>query len=315
MNINNPIYNTAADEARMMTFYEAQLQRWPIPYESLTVATRYGRTHMIASGSPDAPPIVLLHAAGANATVWWPNAAALGRHFRVYALDTLGDIGKSALEDLDHYPRDGEATSRWLADVFDELGIGRAHVIGSSMGGWLAMNHAIYAPHRLSRLVLLGPMGMPTWLATVNVLFRLTLTSLAPTRRNKESLLRWLIGDDPDFPSDIRDYLIAALDLNLKTRLAMPLRLSGASLAQIQAPTLLILGGRDRQIGNAEKAAARARRFIPHVEAEVMPENGHVMAYEDPAYVNGRILRFLGAGQDDPGPMILPVSVERVVSP
>jgi pimeloyl-ACP methyl ester carboxylesterase len=38
------------------------------------------------------------------------------------------------------------------------------------MGGCIAMNHAIYAPDRVRRLVLLGPMGLPPWRATLAVL-------------------------------------------------------------------------------------------------------------------------------------------------
>jgi pimeloyl-ACP methyl ester carboxylesterase len=71
-------------------------------------------------------------------------------------------------------------------DVCSCLSITRADVVAGSMGGWIAMNHAIYAPNRLRRLVLLGPMGLAPWRATFSVLgpflsqrFRLTAAKLS----------------------------------------------------------------------------------------------------------------------------------------
>ena len=69
--------------ARYMATYEALLRKWPVAYESLHIATRYGSTHVIASGALDAPPLVLLHAFQATALAWRANVEGLSRHFRV----------------------------------------------------------------------------------------------------------------------------------------------------------------------------------------------------------------------------------------
>jgi len=49
--------------------------------------------------------------------------------------------------------------------VYAKLEITQADVVAGSTGGWIAMNHAIYARGRVRRLVLLGPMGLPPWRA------------------------------------------------------------------------------------------------------------------------------------------------------
>ncbi len=59
------------------------------------------------------------------------------------------------------YPKKAGDFSAWLGDLYTELGIGRADVIGGSMGGRIAMHHAISAPGSVRKLVLLGPMGFP----------------------------------------------------------------------------------------------------------------------------------------------------------
>ena len=87
---------------------------------------------MIASGSKQAAAtLVLIHAASANATMWSPNVAAFTTAYRVYALDTIGDLGKSVLKDPNCYPKTTVDYANWVSDVLDGLGIrqiGRAHV-------------------------------------------------------------------------------------------------------------------------------------------------------------------------------------------
>ncbi|MFC1581001.1 alpha/beta fold hydrolase, partial [Thermodesulfobacteriota bacterium] len=62
------------------------------------VSTRFGPTYVNAFGSKSSPKLALLHGMGASSTMWAPNIEALSQHFRVYALDTIGDLGKSRCE-------------------------------------------------------------------------------------------------------------------------------------------------------------------------------------------------------------------------
>ncbi len=264
-----------------------------VPYEILTVPTRYGGTHILASGPEIAPPLVLLSAMGVTSTMWQPNLAALSRDFRVYALDTIGDQGRSALNNMDVYPRNSKAYSEWLKDVFDEIGIKRAHVAGSSYGGWLTMSHAIHAPERVKRIVLLGPMGLPSWWTTIKVLSHLWKVFLFPTQTNIDKITQWALGDHPAVRAAFADFISTGAKDTSKFRLVPPLPIPAAQLRKIKAPTLLMLGERDNPIGNAEEVAKRAKRFIPHVEVDILPNIGHMMNTEMPDYVNSRFLDFL----------------------
>lgn len=73
----------------------------------------------------------------------------------MYALDLIGDPGRSV--------HDGRRIS-WLGDLMDwldglmlHLGLGSASHCGHSYGGWLALNYALHAPQRVSKLALLDP--------------------------------------------------------------------------------------------------------------------------------------------------------------
>ena len=109
------IFKNPEDEAIYMAAYDAVLALWPVPYEFFDVPTRFGKTHVIASGLKGASPLVLLHAMGASATMWFPNIADLSREYRVYALDIIGDAGKSVVS---FPPKNKSDYALWLTDVF-----------------------------------------------------------------------------------------------------------------------------------------------------------------------------------------------------
>jgi len=138
-----PIFVTEENRAELMAIYDKGLRRWPVPFEDFFVETRYGKTHVIASGDPASPPLVLTHPLGVGGFVWSSIIGALSRHRRTYALDTIGDIGKSELADPDRHPKKGRDYSAWLDDVFTGLDLTTADMVAGSMGGWIAMNHAI----------------------------------------------------------------------------------------------------------------------------------------------------------------------------
>jgi pimeloyl-ACP methyl ester carboxylesterase len=98
--------------------------------------------------------VLLLPSMAATATLWQPNVAALSRHFRTYAVDVIGQVGKSIPTCRIRSRHD---FADWLADVMDGLGLRRACLVGSSYGAFLAMNQALLMPERVERLVLIGP--------------------------------------------------------------------------------------------------------------------------------------------------------------
>ncbi len=95
-------------------------------------------------------PLILLHSGGMSGREWSPQIAALARHFWVITPDqlghgqtpmiaeklTIGDIGREVIELMDH------------------LDIERAHLVGSSMGGAVALWITVHDPRRVNKLVL-----------------------------------------------------------------------------------------------------------------------------------------------------------------
>ncbi len=95
-------------------------------------------------------PLILLHSGGMSGAEWKPQIPLFARHFRVIAPDHLGH-GRSpmvaerlAVADM----------GRAVLELMDELGLPRASLVGSSMGGAVALWLTLYHPGRVSKLVL-----------------------------------------------------------------------------------------------------------------------------------------------------------------
>ena len=95
-----PIFTTPGGRANYMEAYEAMFSLWKVPHDAIDVKTSYGFTHINVSGPGDGYPLVLLHGAGLSSTAWFANIAELSANHRVFAVDGIGDAGKSIAECL-----------------------------------------------------------------------------------------------------------------------------------------------------------------------------------------------------------------------
>lgn len=282
------IYKSPEVRARFLEMYDAKMKKWPVPFEDVYIDTEYGKVHVVACGPEDAPPLLLLHASGVSSWSWLPNVKALSRHYRIYAVDTLGDAGKSELLKRDHYPSNGRVQAGLCAVICNNLGIERAFVAGASEGGFIGTNFALHAPDRVVKLVLLGPMGYG---GTAGSVFRIMLTQFFPLKGVQKRTIAWAFGDNPGVAGMFGEWF-PLLMTETFPRKARPVQFTADELSSLQAPVLLILGSRDNLVGDPEKSRALAQD-IPDVRIEVL-DSGHLIGVEKPRRVNNLLLEFLG---------------------
>src|SRR6185436_1545561 len=141
-------FKTPEGAAAFLAAYDAAMTAWPVPRDEMDVPSRFGMTHVVASGPQDAPPLVLLHGYMATSTMWAPNVADFTKDYRVYAIDVMGQPSKSVpAEPI----RSAADYAVWLSAVLDGLHLDRVCLAGQSYGGWLALNSAIATPGRLHK--------------------------------------------------------------------------------------------------------------------------------------------------------------------
>src|SRR5207302_8885780 len=93
-----PYFPYRSEAARQVCFaYLDSLaaREWPIASEQRFVPTTDGETFVRISGPEGAPPLVLLHGATATSLMWAPNIAALSAEYRTFAVDQIGEFGRS----------------------------------------------------------------------------------------------------------------------------------------------------------------------------------------------------------------------------
>jgi len=253
------------------------------------------------------PPLVLLHGGGPGASGvsnYSRNIKPLAQHFRVIVPDMPG-YGRSAKG------VDGSDPFGYLADhirgMLDELGIDRAHLVGNSYGGSCALRLALDTPHRVDRLVLMGPGGIGT-------------TRGLPTAGLK-TLLDYYGGDGPSLNklrTFIRSYLVydgdAVPESLIQTRYESSIdpevvanpplqRPSGLRtvwrmdftrdrrLSTLETPTL-VLWGRDDKVNKPSGAAMLGER-MPNADVLLTANTGHWVQWERADFFNAVTTAFL----------------------
>ena len=203
LNKMTSIYKSPEVEARFLEMYDEKMEAWPVPYEDVFVDTAYGQVHVIVSGPEDAPPMLLLHASGVPAWSWVYNVEELSRRYRTYAIDLIGDAGRSEYDSLDNRMRDGQDEAELYAEITDQLGVGQAHVVGASEGGFVATQFALHAPQRVRKLVLLGPMG---YSGAVKSSLRIMFAQFFPLKPIQDSTFSWAFSDSAKLKEEFGEW-------------------------------------------------------------------------------------------------------------
>lgn len=262
------IYKSPAAEQAVMTIYDQALARWPVAYETLDIPTGHGQTFVVASGDTAAPPLILLHGAGSNSAIWAGDVEAYSRPYRVYAVDLLGEPGRSA---PNRPAWDSPAYAEWLDEVLTALKIERATLVGISQGGWTALKLATWKPERVEKLVLMTPGGIvPDKMSFLVYAVFFSLTGRWGARR-----LNRMLFAGQTIPEGVED-ILWVMTRSFKPRMGMLPLFSDEELARLTMPTLLLGGTRDA-LRDLDKIAARLRTYVPHLKTVLIPEAGHAL--------------------------------------
>ncbi|MGW1868003.1 alpha/beta fold hydrolase [Streptomyces mauvecolor] len=256
------------------------------------VETSFGTTHVYRYGSGDPAassrtPVVLVHGAGSCSAMWYPNTAALGAERPVYAVDTPGDPGRSVQREPIHQP---ERAAQWLEETLAGLGLDRVHLVGSSYGGWLALNQAHLRPGRLASVTLLDPGGLEKVGLRFFVWIFASLFATSAPKALRPRLAAWL--EQPVLVVPELRAMVRASVRAYRIRRPAPLPLSDAELSTVRTPFYLLLGRRSLLV-HPKRQVERVPRLIPGARAEIVSHTGHGPQIDHADEVNRRMLAFM----------------------
>ena len=279
-----------------MNFEERHIDVGGLPTRYLTAGTT-------------GPPLVLLHGVGDNALDWQWVMPTLARTQSVYALDLPGS-GGSVKPDVDYSPA---FFTEFLSAFLDALEVERAAVVGNSLGGLVGLRLALSEPSRVSALGLVASAGLGQEVtyalrsltlpgygrlavawgkrppgAAQRALGRATLLFARP----QSVPLKWLK----------EQYRLARLPGFLEAQMATVRAQVGLKgqrevlvdrLTQLEVPTILVWGTRDRVLpySHAKEAVSR----LQEGSLELISECGHSPQVEQPERFVSALGRFLKA--------------------
>ena len=255
--------------------------------------------------------VMLLHGLGGTKTSFFDTAAALSRGgYRVHAIDFPGFGGSSK-------PATGPYSARWFAETvigaMNELGIERAHIVGNSMGGRVAIEVGLRWPERVHGLGLLCP-AVAFIKRDFHPVVRLARPELGmlPHRFTRRMVAGqfWSMFGDPDAVdpamADIAVDEFQRIYSSAGARFAFlcsarniyldkPFGRGGfyPRLADLDAPALFVWGTHDPLIPSAFRR--HVGRWLPSAHQVVIDGCGHVPQVERPDETNAMLMRFLAS--------------------
>ncbi|WP_067932463.1 alpha/beta fold hydrolase [Alicyclobacillus kakegawensis] len=256
---------------------------------SRMMSVRGTNIRLLEGGAGDA--LIYLHGATGGGQ-WLPFLDRLAARFHVYAPEHPGFGASDDLPEMDSI----EDLAYFYLDFLDTLGLDGARFIGSSLGGWLAVEIAAIAPHRVSQLILLDAAGLHVEGVNVPDLFMLDDEQvLELTIHNPESLAQ---RRQALIAADARQAEVMARNRATVANLAWNPYFHRPKLRhrlhRIQLPVLLIWGEFDRIFPPA--IGAEYERLLPDAKLHIIPECGHLPAQERVDEVAERAMRFLLEG-------------------
>jgi pimeloyl-ACP methyl ester carboxylesterase len=241
-----------------------------------------GLLHVEESGNRRAPAVVLLHGIGAAGWMWWQQVAALADH-HCLTVDLPGHGGSSVVPWVSV-----DDAAEQVADLIrSRTAAGRAHVVGLSLGGHVALSLLERRAEVVERVVVSGvtaePWGHPL---LVEAQLRLTSAMLRSPRAADAQARAYRL------PPAQRDALAGSLQAmppgtyrqvaREVSRYRVP-----ATLAAVRTPTLALAGGNESEL--IRRAVGVVAGVLPAGEGRIAPDLGHGWNVEAPELFNATV--------------------------
>jgi pimeloyl-ACP methyl ester carboxylesterase len=219
----------------------------------------------------EGPAVVLIHGLSGSGRWWAHNVPALAQRYRVYNVDVVG-FGRSRGQRLVL-----REAGNWLVEWMQVTGIRQAHLVGHSMGGYIATEVAVTAPNTVRRLVLVDALVLPMGGRLVS--HALDLARAA--RYMRLSFLPILVSDTLRAgPRTMWQATREVLSADLSSR-----------LDAVQAETMVVWGERDSLLD--PKLGRELAERLPRSCFVCVKGAGHNPMWDRPQRFNELLLQFL----------------------
>ncbi|GAA1853137.1 alpha/beta fold hydrolase [Brevibacterium marinum] len=278
-------WNSAEGEEKFFSAYDKAFASMPDPAESRDVRTDFGIVRVYRfEGAGEAAPMMLLPGTAASTPIWAGNMPSLLEVGDVYALDLLGEPGRSVQSSPISGPED---EAEWLAQTVAALPEDSLNLVGLSLGGWTAANLAIHHPEHVRSLTLIDPVNTFDSIPLETVLRAVPASVPWFPRAGRDAFNSYTAGGAPVEDVPVADMIEAGMQ-HYSMKKPQPVRITEQQLSGLTMPVLALIAG-DSVMHDPPTAAATAKRALG---ASAGRDSGAasrtVRVYEDASHaVNG----------------------------
>lgn len=254
------------------------------------------------------PVVLLIHGLGGAAVNWFRNIGPLSQSYRVIALD-LPSFGQSEMPEVSPDEASYGYFTSFLKDFLGKLGVKKTVLVGSSMGGGIAIDFTLRFPQRVEKLVIVSGSGLGREVSLYKILFQSAVhEGMARILGNKNltKQLARLVVYDPKVVDE--ESMMAYINWRKNPKVKKIIVSLGSKavglrgqkwlfvdrLKEIACPTLIVWGRNDQIL--PFKQGLKAHELIKGSKLVAFNRCGHIPHLERPGEFNRTLLEFLAQG-------------------
>lgn len=279
------IYKNNQAKKDLMNLYDEKLESLQIDYENLDIDTSFGRTRVVKTGNPDGKKIVLFHGYNAGSPITLEAVLNLLDSYCFYVIETVGQATKSE-ENTINIKDDSFAL--WGHEVFENLNIAKANVIGISYGAFIVEKLMTYKPQTIEKCILVVPSGIVNgniWESTRKLTFPLIRWNITRSEKHLKSFLSAFVPVEDEFLYRMLSTIMKGVKLDTR----IPKLLKAEEIRHFNAPVYIMAAKNDVYFPG-EKIARRSRKLFPNLQEVYLMENSkHMPSKENYSIIQQKI--------------------------
>lgn len=278
----------ASDQGKkeILDLYDEKLDELKLDYTTKNINTSFGSTHIVVTGNPNNPPLLLIHGSNGCAPVALETCPNLNKHFQVFAVDVLAQPNKSAENRLS---MKDNSYGKWIHEIITQLQLKQVTLSGFSFGGLIILKTLEESAKHIKSAFLI----CPTYIVNGNPLKALwrvfiPMKRFMKTKEEKyvEKFSKALFTERDPFA--IRFLTKVFSHFNMDFSPLPVIKKEGAN--SITTPITLFAADEDLFFPG-HKMIKRAHRIFPSLKETILFSNSkHVQKKSDNAIIEGKII-------------------------
>lgn len=281
-----PLFKSAEGKQEILHLYDQKLEELNIEYEYVEVETSFGKTNIIATGNPLAPPIIIVHGSNGCAPIALETYPNLHKSFRVFAIDVIAQPNKST--ETRPSMKD-DSYGKWMNEIITKLKIENVTLAGFSFGGLVILKTLEHDESKIKEVYLSAPAyivnGNP-----IKALFKIFIPMKRFISSGKPKFVEAFLKDVFTDRDEFAIKYLSKVFLHFKMDFTPVPVISSEKARLIEIPVTLIAAKNDVMFPGA-KMLKRASHIFPSLKKSLLLENSkHVQSTSDNSLIENMIL-------------------------